>query len=184
MENLRFISRAIIDGHVTPQCRCELSLNPWWIDIGPGFAALFSPPFPPPGAVEYAIDYTTDRGGSRCLRLIPIPRNRRSTSHVRFNIFDRYFVPRLSPSHLVLRYTRYGWNYHGCWRYRIFDRRPRRFLFGRISKSSPRAVPLSLFIFSKKDGLCFETRGGVERRWRCTKMEGGFFKIGIIEFLI
>lgn len=116
MENLRFISRAIIGGHVTPQCRCELSLNPWWIDIGPGFAALFSSPplLPPPGAVEYAIDYTTDRGGSRCLRLIPIPRNRRSTSHVRFNIFDRYFVPRLSPSHLVLRYTGYGWNYHGC----------------------------------------------------------------------
>lgn len=89
-------------------------MNWYW----PGFCrAFFLPPpplLPPPGAVEYAIDYTTDRGGSRCLRLIPIPRNRRSTSHVRFNIFDRYFVPRLSPSHLVLRYTGYGWNYHAC----------------------------------------------------------------------
>lgn len=40
-------------------------------------------------------------GGSRCLRLIPIPRNRRSTSHVRFNIFDRYLVPRLFPPSIL-----------------------------------------------------------------------------------
>lgn len=48
--------------------------------------------FPAAGAVEYAIDYTTDRGGSRCLRLIPIPRNHRCRPRVRFNIFDRYLV--------------------------------------------------------------------------------------------
>lgn len=53
--------------------------------------------FPAAGAVEYAIDYTTDRGGSRCLRLIPIPRNHRCRPRVRFNIFDRYPVCSLRP---------------------------------------------------------------------------------------
>lgn len=82
-------------------------MNWYW----PGFCRapffpffLFFLFFPPPGAVEYAIDYTTDRRGregSRCLRLIPIPRNRRSTSHVRFNIFDRYLVPRLFPPSIL-----------------------------------------------------------------------------------
>lgn len=113
-------------------------------------------------------------GGSRCLRLIPIPRNRRSTSHVRFNIFDRYLVPRLFPlpscvtvhTHtyrLELSSTR-------CW-LRIFDRRPRRSLFQTgISKSSPRAVYLSLFIFWKKRWAASK-RGGVDLRKMMMEME-------------
>lgn len=155
-------------------------MNWYW----PGFCRapffpffLFFLFFPPPGAVEYAIDYTTDRRGregSRCLRLIPIPRNRRSTSHVRFNIFDRYLVPRLFPlpscvtvhTHtyrLELSSTR-------CW-LRIFDRRSRRSLFQTgISKSSPRAVYLSLFIFWKKRWAASK-RGGVDLRKMMMEME-------------
>lgn len=155
-------------------------MNWYW----PGFCRapffpffLFFLFFPPPGAVEYAIDYTTDRRGregSRCLRLIPIPRNRRSTSHVRFNIFDGYLVPRLFPlpSCVTVHTHTYRLELSSprCW-LRIFDRRPRRSLFQTgISKSSPRAVYLSLFIFWKKRWAASK-RGGVDLRKMMMEME-------------
>lgn len=155
-------------------------MNWYW----PGFCRapffpffLFFLFFPPPGAVEYAIDYTTDRRGregSRCLRLIPIPRNRRSTSHVRFNIFDRYLVPRLFPlpSCVTVHTHTYRLELSSprCW-LRIFDRRSRRSLFQTgISKSSPRAVYLSLFIFWKKRWAASK-RGGVDLRKMMMEME-------------
>lgn len=155
-------------------------MNWYW----PGFCRapffpffLFFLFFPPPGAVEYAIDYTIDRRGregSRCLRLIPIPRNRRSTSHVRFNIFDRYLVPRLFPlpSCVTVHTHTYRLELSSprCW-LRIFDRRSRRSLFQTgISKSSPRAVYLSLFIFWKKRWAASK-RGGVDLRKMMMEME-------------
>lgn len=52
--------------------------------------------------------------------------------------------------------------------------RPTRSLFGRISKSSPRAVSsFAVYLLEKRWALLRNERGGVERmRWRCTKMEG------------
>lgn len=149
-------------------------MNWYW----PGFCrTLFFFFFPPPGAVEYAIDYTTDRGGSRCLRLIPIPRNRRSTSHVRFNIFDRYFVPRLFPlPSCVAVHT--GSNYHPCvagYEFSTVDQGAFCFRGGFRNRRLERFIFRCLSSRKKMDR--FETQNVgesiCERWWRCMEIRRG-----------